>query len=243
MIQIIPSLSVLGGKAVRLSQGNYDQKVVYTERPLEVAERFEEHGITRLHLIDLDGARTGNVANYDALEMIAHHTSLAIDFGGGISNDGVVAKAFEYGAKMVTVGSLAVTNPDLVAEWLVSYGRSKVILSADVDQGKIMVRGRQKGTDLDLFSFIEHFYEKSLCYVKCADNHHDGMMDGPNLALYKALLGQFPDLKLFASGGVGSLDDIKRLEDLGVYGVIVGKAIYEGRITLKQLEGHLAKMA
>jgi phosphoribosylformimino-5-aminoimidazole carboxamide ribotide isomerase len=243
MIEIIPSLSILNGKAVRLSQGDYDKKIVYQEQPLEIAERFEDHGVRSLHLIDLDGARLGSVVNYAALEMIAHHTKLHIDFGGGINNDGEIAKAFEYGAKSVTVGSAAVTDRELFSGWLMSYGRNKLVLSADSDQGKIVVRGRQRGTNTDLLEFINFFYEKSLLYVKCADNERDGMLQGPNLALYRLLMDTFPGLQLLASGGVSSMDDIKALEDMGVYGVIVGKAFYEGNITLKDLEHHFAKVS
>jgi phosphoribosylformimino-5-aminoimidazole carboxamide ribotide isomerase len=241
MIEIIPSLSILNGKAVRLSQGDYDKKVVYQEQPLEIAERFEEHGVRSLHLIDLDGARMGSVVNYAALDMITHHTNLRVDFGGGINNDGDLAKAFEYGAKTVTVGSAAVTDRDLFSGWLMSYGRNKLTLSADTDRGKIVVRGRQRGTNTELFEFVEFFYNKSLLYLKCADNERDGMLQGPNLDLYKALLAAFPDLHILASGGVSSMDDIRALEDLGVYGVIVGKAFYEGNITLKDMELHFAK--
>ncbi len=242
MIEIIPSLSILNGKAVRLSQGDYDNKIVYQEQPLEIAERFADHGVRSLHLIDLDGARLGSVINYAVLEMITQHTNLQVDFGGGINNDGDIAKAFEYGAKSVTVGSAAMTDRDLFSGWLMTYGRNKLTLSADSDKGKIVVRGRQRGTDTDLMDFIKFFYDKSLLYLKCADNERDGMLQGPNFVLYRTILDTFPGINLLASGGVSGMDDIKALEDLGVYGVIVGKAFYEGNITLKDLETHFAKV-
>lgn len=242
MIELIPSMSVLGGKCVRLTQGNYDNYTTYDISPLELAQQFEEHGIRRLHLIDLDGARTGKVMNYEVLGMISRYSGIEVDFGGGISNDGEAATVFEYGAKMMTVGSVATRNPSLFAGWLVTYGRNKVILSADVVAGnKIAVTGRQKGTNIDLFEFVEQFYNQSLLYLKCASNEKDGTLAGPDFQLYTELLKRFPDLRIMASGGIGSLDDIRRLEDIGVYAAIIGKAYYEGKITLKDFESFYAK--
>lgn len=242
MIELIPSMSVLGGKCVRLKQGSYEDYTTYDVTPLELAQQFEEHGIRRLHLIDLEGARTGKVYNYEVLGMITRHSNLIVDFSGGISNDGEAATAFEYGAKMITVGSIAVKRPDMFTDWLVTYGRNKVMLSADVIAGnKIAVTGRQKGTDVDLFEFVEQFYEKSLLYLKCASNEKDGTLSGPDFALYAELLKRFPDLRIMASGGIGSTDDVRKLEDLGVYAAIVGKAFYEGKITLKDFEAFYAK--
>jgi phosphoribosylformimino-5-aminoimidazole carboxamide ribotide isomerase len=242
MIELIPSMSVLGGKCVRLKQGKYDDYTTYDVSPLELAQQFEEHGIRRLHLIDLDGARTGQVSNYEVLEMIARHTSIEVDFGGGISNDGEAAKVFEYGAKMITVGSEATRSPNLFTDWLVTYGRNKVILSADVIAGnKIAVEGRQKGTDIDLFDFVEQFYNQSLLYLKCASNEKDGTMSGPDFALYAELQRRFPDLRIMASGGICSIDDVRKLEDMGIYAAIIGKAFYEDKITLKDFETFYAK--
>jgi phosphoribosylformimino-5-aminoimidazole carboxamide ribotide isomerase len=242
MIELIPSMSVLGGKCVRLKQGNYDDYTTYDISPLELAQQFEEHGIRRLHLIDLDGAKTGKVSNYEVLGMISRHSNIEVDFGGGISNDGEAATVFEYGAKMITVGSVATYRPNIFAEWLVTYGRNKVILSADVITGnKIAVKGRQTGTDIDLFDFIEQFYNQSLLYLKCASNEKDGTMSGPDFAMYAELMKRFPDLRIMASGGISSIDDIRKLEDMGIYAAIIGKAFYEGKITLKDFESFYAK--
>jgi phosphoribosylformimino-5-aminoimidazole carboxamide ribotide isomerase len=241
MIEIIPSLSILDGKTVRLVKGNYADKTVYKETPLEFAMRFEEHGIRRLHLIDLDGAKDRTVVNYPTLQLISGHTQLKIDFGGGVQSFGDVSKAFEYGAKMVTVGSVAAVNRDLFSSWIVSYGRSKIILSADSLHGKISVSGRLKNTQIDLYEHINYYYERSIMYLKCADVAQDGGLQSPNFDLYKRLQQQFPNLKIFASGGVKSIDDIKKLNDMGIYGVIVGKAYYDGHISLKDIENLIAQ--
>jgi phosphoribosylformimino-5-aminoimidazole carboxamide ribotide isomerase len=243
MIELIPSLSILNGKPVRLSQGDYNNKVIYKESPLEVATRFEEHGVRRLHLIDLDGARDGYVSNYSALELIAAHTKLSIDFGGGIQTDGDVMKSFEFGAKMVTIGSVAATHRERVSSWLISIGHNKIILSADCIGREIAVRGRQKHTKIDLIEHIEYFQDKGLSYLKCADNSRDGMLKGPAFELYEELQKRFPNLKIMASGGVSSMDDVKRLNDIGLYGVIIGKAFYDGYISLKEMEKFIAKSA
>lgn len=241
MIEIIPSLSILDGKCVRLVKGDYDAKTVYKETPLEVAMRFEEHGVRRLHLIDLDGAKSRTIVNYSTLQLIAGHTQLQIDFGGGIQSFGDISKAFEYGAKMATVGSIAAVNRELFSSWIVSYGRSKIILSADTLGGKISVSGRLKKTQIDLYDHINYYYERSIMYLKCADIAQDGSLESPNFDLYKKLQQQFPNLKIFASGGVKSIDDIKKLNDMGVYGVIVGKAYYDGYISLKEIETFIAQ--
>jgi phosphoribosylformimino-5-aminoimidazole carboxamide ribotide isomerase len=241
MIEIIPSLSILEGKCVRLVHGDYNSKTVYAEFPLEFAMRFEEHGIRRLHLIDLDGAKKRTVVNYPTLQLIAGHTELSIDFGGGIQSFGDVSHAFEFGAKMVTIGSVAAENRELFSSWIVSYGRSKIILSADSLHGKVAVRGRLKNTQLTLQEHIEYYYERSIIYLKCADIAQDGSLQGPNFDLYKKLQASFPNLRIFASGGVRSIDDIKRLNDMGLYGVIIGKSYYDGHISLKEIEDFIAK--
>lgn len=241
MIEIIPSLSILDGKCVRLIKGDYDSKTVYKETPLEVAMRFEEHGIRRLHLIDLDGAKNRTFVNYPTLQLISGHTELKIDFGGGIQSFGDVSKAFEYGAKMVTVGSVAAINRDLFSSWIVSYGRSKIILSADSLHGKVLVSGRLKNTHIDLYEHVGYYYDRSIMYLKCADIAQDGGLQGPNFDLYKKLQQEFPNLKIFASGGVKSIDDIKKLNDMGIFGVIVGKAYYDGFISLHEIETFIAQ--
>ena len=243
MLEIIPSLSVLHGKCVRLAQGNYDTATTYSENPLEVAERFENHGIKRLHLIDLDGAKQGVVKNYETLQLIAQYTKLNIDFGGGIQTDGDLIKCFEYGCQSVTIGSLAVKNKTTFASWISSFGRSKIVLSADVKGGKISVLGRQENTQIDFLEHIDYFYNRGLLYLKCSDVERDGTMQGVSVELYKSVLAQFPDLRVLASGGVNSIDDLKRLADAGVYGVIIGKAIYENKITLKDIEKYIAQPA
>lgn len=243
MIEIIPSLSVADNKCVRLSQGDYDKPVVYGEQPLTIAQRFEENGIKQIHLIDLDGAKSGQVRNLDVLELISGHTNLDINYGGGISTDGDVQKVREYGAKMITVGSLAHSNPKLFASWIISFGRDIICLSADAWKGgKIQVRGWQTSTDVDLFEHIDFFYNRSVQYVKCSDVERDGLLDGPNFKLYEKLMKDYPELKVFASGGVSSIDDIKRLNDLGVHGVIFGRAYYENQISLNEIDKFMSNI-
>ncbi len=236
MIKIIPSLSVSDNKVVRLLQGNHSKQVVYGELPLTIAQRFEENGIKEIHLIDLDGAMAGKVRNLDALELVSGHTNLDINYGGGITTDGDVQKVKEYGAKMVTVGSLAYTNKELFSSWVMSFGRDIMCLSADAWGGKIQVKGWQTSTKLDLFEHIDYFYNRSIQYVKCSDVERDGLLEGPNLELYKQLMKQFPEINIYASGGVSSIDDIKALNDIGVYGVIFGRAYYENRISLNEID-------
>lgn len=238
MIKIIPSISVINGKCVRLSQGNFQKAVEYGERPLEIATRFEEHGISTIHLIDLEGAKDGKGKgeNWDALQNITGYTKLNVNFGGGINTDGDVQKVLEYGASSFTVGSLAATKQKLFTQWIMSYGRDRVVLSADASEGKIQVRGWQKSTDIDLMDHLDYFYQRSIKYVKCSDVGRDGMLQGPNFDLYKQIIEKFPDIALLASGGVSSIDDIKRLNDLGLYGVIFGRAYYENKISLTEIE-------
>jgi phosphoribosylformimino-5-aminoimidazole carboxamide ribotide isomerase len=241
MIELIPSLSILDGKCVRLVKGDYNAKTVYKESPLQVAMRFEEHGVRRLHLIDLDGAKSRTIVNYSTLQLIAGHTELQIDFGGGIQSFGDISKAFEYGAKMATIGSIAAVNRELFSSWIVSYGRSKIILSADTLEGKISVSGRLKNTQIDLYDHVNYYYERGITYLKCADIVQDGSLESPNFDLYKNLQEQFPNLKIFASGGVKTIDDVKKLDDMGIYGVIIGKAYYDGHISLKEIESFISK--
>jgi phosphoribosylformimino-5-aminoimidazole carboxamide ribotide isomerase len=242
MIEIIPSISVLNNQCVRLTQGNYSKQVVYGEQPLVIAQRFEEHGIRRVHLIDLDGAKAGKGVNFDALQLIAAHTSLDVNYGGGVSTDGDIAKVMEYGAKRVTVGSLAYRNRDLFSSWIISYGRDVICLSADARDGKIQIGGWQQTTEIDLFDHIDYFYNRSVQYIKCSDVGRDGLLQGPNLEMYRQLMARFPEAKILASGGVSSIDDIKRLRDVGVYAVIFGRAYYENRISLNEIERFMANM-
>ena len=240
-IHIIPSISILDGKVTRLKQGNFAQEQVYDESPVDLAKKFESHGITKLQLIDLDGTRQGKPVNYAILEAIAGHTNLEIDFAGGINTDGDVNKAFEYGAKKITAATVAARNPQEFASWIVSYGRSKIALGADAlsdtpEGRKVAIQGWQKDSQLDLFEHVEYFYTRSLKYLKTSDISKEGAIEGPSFNLYRDLIEQFPGIKLIASGGVHRAEDIERLQELGVYGVAFGRAYYEGMITLEELE-------
>lgn len=236
MIQLIPAIDIIDGKCVRLSQGDYDSKKVYNENPVEVAKELEAHGIRRLHVVDLDGAASNHVVNYRTLKQIATQTSLTIDFGGGVKSDEDLMIAFENGARMVTGGSIAVKNPELFCSWLQKYGSEKIILGADVKEHKIAVNGWKDESTCELFPFLKDYVEKGIRKVICTDISCDGMLQGPSTDLYKEILEQHPDLFLIASGGVSCADDIRTLDAAGVPAVIFGKALYEGRITFKELE-------
>lgn len=236
MIQLIPAIDIIDGKCVRLSQGDYDSKKVYNENPVEVAKELEAHGIRRLHVVDLDGAASNHVVNYRTLRQIATQTSLTIDFGGGVKSDEDLMIAFENGARMVTGGSIAVKNPELFCRWLQKYGSEKIILGADVKEHKIAVNGWKDESTCELFPFLKDYVEKGIRKVICTDISCDGMLQGPSTDLYKEILEQHPDLFLIASGGVSCADDIRTLDAAGVPAVIFGKALYEGRITFKELE-------
>ena len=239
MIELIPAIDIIDGKCVRLSQGDYNGKKVYNENPVEVAKELEDHGIRRLHVVDLDGAASHHVVNYRTLEQIVAHTSLIVDFGGGVKSDEDLAIAFESGAQMVTGGSIAVKNPELFHHWLRTYGSEKIILGADVKDRKIAVNGWKDESACELFPFLKDYVEKGIRKVICTDISCDGMLQGPSIELYKEILEQHPDLYLIASGGVSGADDIYWLEEAGVPAVIFGKALYEGRITFKELENFL----
>lgn len=239
MIEIIPAIDVIDGKCVRLSQGDYAQKKVYNENPLEIALQFEAEGIRRLHLVDLDGAKAQHIVNHAVLERIASHTHLVIDFGGGLKSDEDVRIAFESGAAMVTGGSIAVKQPDLFTAWIERYGAEKIILGADVQHEQIAISGWMENTNLDLIPFIEQYVNKGIHHVLCTDIARDGMLEGPSMALYQKILTHFPALYLIASGGVSGMEDIKALSEAGVPAVVFGKAIYEGRIQLKDLRKYL----
>lgn len=234
-MHIIPAIDLIEGKAVRLTQGDYRQKTEYNARPLEVAQQFEDAGLTRLHLVDLDGAKAKQVVNWKVLELIAAKTRLYIDFGGGVQSDDDLRIAFECGAKQVTGGSVAVKQPDVFERWLSQYGADKIILGADAKAEKITVSGWEEGTDVWVYDFVEKWVEQGVKYTISTDVAKDGLLEGPSFDLYRNLQDRFPDLNIIASGGVSSMQDIETLADMGLYGVIIGKAIYEGRIKLEEL--------
>lgn len=236
MIQIIPAIDIIDGKCVRLTKGDYDSSRVYDDNPVEMAKRFCDAGCRRIHVVDLDGARSSHIVNYRTLESIASKTSLDIDFGGGLKSDEDVRIAFDCGASMITGGSVAVKSPESFLGWLGRYGAQKVILGADVNGGKVATDGWLEQSEHDLLEFIKDYYEKGIRQIISTDISVDGTLSGPSVEMYRSMMSVLPDARIIASGGVSSLDDIMRLENAGVPAVIVGKAIYEGRITLKDLE-------
>ena len=243
MIEIIPAIDLIDGKCVRLSQGDYAQKTVYNENPLEVAKMFADAGINRLHLVDLDGAKAHHIVNHKVLEKITSGTGLIVDFGGGLKSDDDLRIAFECGASMVTGGSIAVKNPDVFSSWINRFGGEKIILGADVKDEKIAVGGWIETTDLDLMPFIKNYMQQGISKVICTDISKDGMLQGPAIGLYQKMLAEEPDMYLIASGGVSSMRDIELLHEALVPAVITGKAIYEGRITLKELSQFIVNNA
>jgi len=235
VIEIIPAIDLIDGKCVRLSQGDYAQKIIYNENPLEVAKMFADAGIRRLHLVDLDGAKAHHIVNHKVLESITSSTNLIVDFGGGLKSDDDLRIAFECGASMVTGGSIAVKNPEVFEQWISKYGGDKIILGADVKDEKIAVGGWLETTELELLPFIKNYINKGIDKIICTDISKDGMLQGVALELYKKMLIAQPGIHLIASGGVSSIQDIEQLLEAGIPAVITGKAIYEGRITLKEL--------
>jgi phosphoribosylformimino-5-aminoimidazole carboxamide ribotide isomerase len=233
-MRIIPAIDIIDGKCVRLTKGDYATQKIYNESPLEVAKEFEANGIQYLHLVDLDGAKSKHIVNYKVLETIAKNTSLKIDFGGGIKSDEDVKIAFENGASQITGGSIAVQNPNTFLEWLEKYGSEKIILGADANNRKIATQGWLESSEKDVVEFIAEYEQKGISYVVCTDIAKDGMLQGTSNDLYQEIL-QKTNVKLIASGGVSSLDDLIKLKEIGCEGAIVGKAIYEGKITLKEL--------
>ena len=226
----------MDGKCVRLSKGEYASKKIYSEKPLEVAKAFEDHGLKRLHVVDLDGAKSNHIVNYHTLYEIASNTSLTIDFGGGIKGDADLHIAFDNGASMVTLGSIAVRNPETLLEWIRYYGADRIILGADVKNQKIAINGWEEESEVELNAFLKHYTENGIKQVLCTDINRDGLLQGPSIELYQKILEEFPGLYLMASGGVSSLDDIYQLEESKVSAVVLGKAIYERKISLKELE-------
>jgi phosphoribosylformimino-5-aminoimidazole carboxamide ribotide isomerase len=238
-IEIIPAIDLIDGKCVRLSQGDYNQKTVYNENPLEVAKMFEASGIHRLHLVDLDGAKAKHIVNQKVLEAISAKTNLVIDFGGGLKSDKDLEIAFNSGAAMVTGGSIAVKEKDTFLNWLVKYGSDKIILGADAKDGNIAVGGWLETTSLPVIEFIAEFLRKGITKVISTDISRDGMLSGPSFGLYTEILENLPKVEIIASGGIATMNDILKLDEMGVPGVITGKAIYENRITLKEIEAFM----
>ena len=235
MIELIPAIDIIDGQCVRLTKGDYDQKTVYRNSPAEVAREFEEIGFKRLHVVDLDGAKSKHIVNSEVLRRITTDTQLVVDFGGGIKTDEDIEKAFEAGASMVTIGSIAVTNPELFMGWLEKYGAERIILGADVRHGKISINGWKEDSTEDLLPFLKKYIDAGVRNVLCTEISKDGTLSGPAIDLYKEMMAAYPQLHLIASGGVSSLDDIKALEAAGIPAVVFGKAIYEGKINLNEL--------
>jgi phosphoribosylformimino-5-aminoimidazole carboxamide ribotide isomerase len=235
MIEIIPAIDLINGQCVRLSQGDFESKKVYSSNPLNVAKQFEDAGIKRLHIVDLDGAKSGKISNLSVLESIAGNTSLVIDMGGGIRTKDDVQSLLNAGASFVSVGSIAYKKPAMFKEWLDTFGADQFLLGADVKDEKIAVHGWLENTDYSVYDFINEHLSNGITQVFCTDIATDGMLKGPSIDLYKKLLDRFPSLHLIASGGVSSIEDVKRLNALGCHGVIIGKAIYEGKIDLNEL--------
>lgn len=257
-MRIIPAIDIIDGKCVRLSKGDYDTKKIYNENPLEVAKSFEAHGIQHLHLVDLDGAKSKHIVNYRILEQIAGKTTLKIDFGGGLKTDKDLHIAFESGANQVTGGSIAVKDKPTFTRWIKEHGSDKIILGADAMDEKIAVSGWQEESDLQLIPFVKAYQKLGVSYVICTDISKDGMLEGPAFELYQKLLGQTKvnktkitgagvedhqeiGIRLIASGGISAFDELPKLQDIGCEGVIIGKAIYENRISLKQLEDFIVQ--
>ena len=238
MIELIPAIDIIDGKCVRLTKGDYDQKTVYRDSPAEVAKKFEQLGFKRLHVVDLDGAKSKHIVNVDVLRRITTETSLTVDFGGGIKTDEDIEKAFEAGASMVTVGSIAVTQPELFMGWLGKYGADRMILGADVRNGKISINGWKEDSTEDLLPFLKKYIDAGVRNVLCTEISKDGTLAGPAIDLYKQVMEVYPTLHLIASGGVSSIDDINALDRAGIPAVVFGKAIYEGKINLKELICH-----
>lgn len=234
-MRIIPAIDIINGKCVRLTKGDYGTQKIYNNNPVEVAKQFEDAGIKYLHLVDLDGAKSGKIINHKVLNAIATNTNLKIDFGGGLKTDDDLKIAFENGASQITAGSIAVRDPETVYDWILEYGAEKIILGADCRNRKIATNGWQQGSSLDVLSFIRDYEKKGITNVICTDIEKDGMLKGPSNALYLEIITASANINLIASGGVSNIKDVFRLREIGCEGAIIGKAIYEGNITLKQL--------
>ena len=238
-MRIIPAIDLIDGKCVRLSKGDYNTQKTYSENPLEVAKAFEAHGIKYLHLVDLDGAKSKHIVNHKVLETIASKTSLKIDFGGGLKSNADLKIAFESGAHQITGGSIAVKKPKTFEQWITTYGSDKIILGADVQGDRIATDGWLETSDHRLVNFVKDFYAKGIQYVICTDISKDGMLQGPSFDVYQNLLQEQPNIKLIASGGISAFEELPKLEAMGCEGTIIGKAIYENKIALKELENFI----
>jgi phosphoribosylformimino-5-aminoimidazole carboxamide ribotide isomerase len=234
-VQIIPAIDIINGKCVRLTKGDYAKQIIYHDDPIDAAKSFEDAGLQRLHIVDLDGAKAGSIQNLKVLESIATNTKLVIDFGGGIKNINDVSSVFNAGASMVTLGSIAVKHPEMIEEWLMEFGRDKILIGADVLDENIKISGWLEDAGISVFDFIAKMLAFGALHIFCTDIAKDGVMQGPSIELYKNIIKQFPSLQFIASGGVCNIDDVIELQNIGCSGVIIGKAIYEGKITLKEL--------
>jgi phosphoribosylformimino-5-aminoimidazole carboxamide ribotide isomerase len=238
-MRIIPAIDIIEGKCVRLTKGDYNTKKIYNENPLEVAKSFETHGIEYLHLVDLDGAKSNQIVNYKILEQIATKTNLNIDFGGGLKSDADLKIAFESGANQITGGSIAIKQPEVFKNWIQQYGADKIILGADAKNEKVAISGWLEESRIELIPFIQNYQSEGVHYVICTDISKDGMLEGPSFDLYRRILEQTKGIKLIASGGISTFDELPKLAELGCEGTIIGKAIYEDKISLKQLENYI----
>ena len=236
MIEIIPAIDVINGKCVRLSQGDFETQKIYSESPVDVAKQFEEAGIKRLHIVDLDGAKKGNIVNIEVLKNIASQTKLKIDFGGGIKTTEDAEKVFNAGASIINIGSIAIKQPDIVVEWIEKFSAEKILLGADVKDEKIVINGWQQLTDINIIAYLKDWFSKKMNNVFCTDVSKDGLLQGASINLYKKILEVIPGIHLTASGGVSSIKDVEELEAIGCSGVIIGKALYEGKIKLNELK-------
>ena len=238
-MRIIPAIDIIDGKCVRLSKGDYSTKKIYSENPLEVAKQFEAHGIKYLHLVDLDGAKSKHIVNHKILEEIASNTTLKVDFGGGLKTSNDLRIAFECGANQVTGGSIAVKSPETFNDWLQTFGSEKIILGADAKDQKVAISGWMEDSALELIPFVQKYLEAGISYVICTDISKDGMLQGPSFDLYQQIIAETKIIKLIASGGISTFEELPKLAEIGCEGVIIGKAIYENRISLKQLENYI----
>ena len=238
-MRIIPAIDIIEGKCVRLSKGDYNTKIIYNENPLEVAKMFEAHGVKYLHLVDLDGAKSSRIVNHKILDQIASKTKLKIDFGGGLKSDADLKIAFESGANQITGGSIAVKNREIFEKWIADYGSDKIILGADATNEKVAVSGWLEDSNEDLIPFIKSYQNKGIQYVICTDIAKDGMLEGPSFDLYVKILAEAKGIKLIASGGISTFDELPKLAEMGCEGTIIGKAIYEHKISMKELENFI----
>jgi phosphoribosylformimino-5-aminoimidazole carboxamide ribotide isomerase len=239
MIELIPAIDIIDGQCVRLSQGDYAQQKVYAKDPLDMAKLFADNGFRRLHMVDLDGAKKGEVVNLKVLERVAANTNLIIDFSGGIKTNEALQQVFDAGASIAAIGSIAVKQPDLFAEWIQQYGGQKIMLGADVKKDNVMIGGWLQATHINIFDFVESNLQLGVQQIFCTDVLMDGLLQGASNDLYQRLLAKFPDMHLIASGGVSKIEDVETLDAIGCKGVIIGKAIYEGKITMNEMQNFL----